>query len=94
MKIKLTKEASVRLREFLEAHEDAEALSTKEYVADFYESDPPFSVDLVFGRDAVYVDGAAVLRYDEEQDGWYIAERILEVGELRALLVAVGALEP
>ena len=93
MKIRLTQEQSAHMKAFLDAFEDAEALTAREYVADFYEADPPFSVDLVFSRDAVFVDGAAVLKYDEEQDGWYIAERIEDADTVRDLLTKAGALK-
>ncbi|MBQ8973653.1 MAG: hypothetical protein IJ074_11320 [Clostridia bacterium] len=94
MKLRLDAQKLSALKNYLEASEDAEALTAREYVADFYDAEAPFSVDLSFGKDCVYVDGAAYLRYDEAQDGWYIAERILDEDTLLALLEKSGAFAP
>ena len=80
MKLKLTMEQDAALRAFLENCEDAERLSEREYVVDLYDIERPVSLDLVFVRGGVGVDGAAELKYDDEQDGWYMGER-LELSE-------------
>lgn len=92
MKIALTDKEWTKLKAFLDAFEDAEALSTREYVVDFYEGDPPVSMDIVLTKDAIAVDGCAVLRYDEENEGWYITESIEDAEEVRRLLAQNGAL--
>ncbi|MBQ9951431.1 MAG: hypothetical protein IJO98_04740 [Clostridia bacterium] len=92
MKIELTAEQLAALKSFLNTFEDAEQLSDKEYVVDLYDIEPPISLDLSLGRNCVYVDGAAVLKFDEEMDGWYIGERIEEPQPVLRALTEAGAL--
>jgi len=94
MRIKLTQPQEEALKAFLERFEDAEQLSTREYVVDLYDIAEPVSLDLVFVRGGVAVDGAARLKYDEEQDGWYMGERLERPEDVRAALEQAGALEP
>lgn len=93
MKLKLTDAQNARLHAFLEGYEDAEQLSAREYVADLYEIQRPVSLDLVFVKGGVAVDGAAELKYDAEQDGWYMGERLERPEDVRAALVEAGALD-
>lgn len=92
MKIKLTQSQEEALRAFLEGFEDAEQLSTREYVVDLYDIPQPVSLDLVFVKGGVVVDGAAELKYDEAQDGWYMGQRLESQEEVRAALEQAGAL--
>ena len=92
MKIKLTETQEAALRAFLEQCEDAEQLSAREYVADLYDIERPVSLDLVFVKGGVAVDGAAELKYDGEQDGWYMGERLENEEEVRSALEQAGAL--
>ena len=92
MRIKLNEAQAASLKAFLEACEDAEQLSAREYVADLYDIDRPVSLDLVFVRGGIGVDGAAELRYDEEQDGWYMGERLQRPEEVLSALIQAGAL--
>ena len=92
MRIKLNEAQESALRSFLQDNPDAEALSAREYVVDLYDIEPPVSLDLVFVKGGIGVDGAAELLYDEELDGWYMGER-LETPELvLAALEQAGAL--
>ena len=93
MKIKLTMEQETALRAYLDSSDDAEQLSAREYVADLYDIDRPVSLDLVFVKGGVAVDGAAELKYDEEQDGWYMGERLERPEEVLEALTQAGALE-
>lgn len=93
MKIKLTQENEEALRAFLEDCEDAEQLSAREYVVDLYDIERPVSLDLVFVRGGVAVDGAAVLKYDEELKGWYMGERLDSPEQVLQALRACGALD-
>ena len=93
MKIKLTQSQEEALRAFLEGFEDAEQLSTREYVVDLYDIPRPLSLDLVFVKGGVAVDGAAELLYDEEQDGWYMGQRFDGPEDVRAALEQVGAFQ-
>ncbi|MBQ8963919.1 MAG: hypothetical protein IJ089_08990 [Clostridia bacterium] len=93
MKIKLTQSQEEALRAFLEGFEDAEQLSTREYVVDLYDIPRPLSLDLVFVKGGVAVDGAAELLYDEEQDGWYMGQRLDGPEDVRAALEQAGAFQ-
>ena len=93
MKIKLTQSQEEALRAFLEGFEDAEQLSTREYVVDLYDIPRPLSLDLVFVEGGVAVDGAAELLYDEEQDGWYMGQRLDGPEDVRAALEQAGAFQ-
>lgn len=64
------------LKAFLENSEDAEMLSEGEYVADLFDTDKPVTVNVRFEKDACHVLAAAYLLYDDQQDGWYMGERI------------------
>lgn len=92
MKLKLTEAQEAALRAFLEASEDAEQLSAREYVVDLYDIEQPVSLDLVFVRGGVAVDGAAELKYDEEQDGWYMGRRLEDPDDVLAALNSAKAL--
>ncbi len=92
MKLKLTETQTEALKKFLEASEDAERLSDREYVADLYDIERPLSLDLVFVRGGVAVDGAAELLYDEAQDGWYMGQRLDAPEAVLDALVEAGAL--
>ena len=76
MKVKLNEAQLGALKAWLDASEDAEQLSAREYVADLYDISRPVSLDMVFVKGGIGVDGAAELKYDEEQDGWYMGERL------------------
>ena len=93
MRIKLTQSQAADLRAFLDGFEDAEQLSAREYVVDLYDIDEPVSLDLVFVNGGVAVDGAAHLKYDPEQDGWYMGERIDSPEAVREALAQAGALQ-
>lgn len=92
MRIKLNEAQEQSLRAFLERCEDAERLSEREYVVDLYDIERPLSIDLVFVKGGIGVDGAAELRFDEEQDGWYMGERLENADEVLAALEQAGAL--
>ena len=90
MKLKLTQTQEDELRAFLDANEDAERLTEREYVVDLYDNEKPVSLDLVFVRGGIAVDGAAELKYDAEQDGWYMGERIDDADAVHAALAEAG----
>lgn len=73
MQINLPKD---KLQAFLDTNEDCEALAGGEYVADLFEGDMPITVNLRMENGECVVLAAARLLYDEEQDGWYMGERI------------------
>ena len=93
MKLKLTAEQDAALRAFLQKCDDAEALSAREYVVDLYDLERPVSLDLVFVKGGVAVDGAAELKYDDEQDGWYMGERLDAPEDVRVALEQAGAFD-
>ena len=92
MLLKLSEKEIARLRAFLDADADCEALSAQEYVADLYDIEAPVSLDLVVVKEGVRVDGACLLAYDEEMDGYYIAEPLTAPEEVRSALERAGAL--
>lgn len=92
MKLKITAEEKKALLAYLEASEDCEKLTEREWVMDIYETDTPASFDLVFMRESLFADGAEYLAYDEEQDGWYISGPIESADRAVEILRAAGAL--
>ena len=93
MRLKLNETQQNALRAFLDSCDDAEQLSAREYVLDLYDIARPISLDLVFVKGDVGVDGAAELKYDEEQDGWYMGERLDSADAVLDALVEAGAIE-
>ena len=92
MRLKLNEAQLNALRAFLDHFDDAEQLSAREYVVDLYDIARPISLDLVFIKGGVGVDGAAELKFDEEQDGWYMGERLEQPEEGLSALRACGAI--
>lgn len=92
MKLKITADEKKALKAYLEASEDCEKLSEREWVMDIYDSETPASFDLVFARESLFADGAEYLKYDEEQDGWYIAGPIESAEKAVEILRVAGAL--
>ncbi len=93
MKLNLTPAQLAALRGFLADYEDAESLSEREYVVDLYDIEKPVSLDLVFEKNGVAVDGAAELLYDAEEDGWYMGRRLEDPADVQTALEQAGALE-
>ncbi len=93
MRIKLNDAQLNALKAFLEASDDAEQLSAREYVVDLYDIERPISLDMVFVKGGIGVDGAAELKYDAEQDGWYMGERLDDLDAVLDALVQAGALQ-
>ena len=85
--------AKKQIQQLSRAREDAEQLSAREYVVDLYDIDRPISLDMVFVKGGIGVDGAAELKYDEEQDGWYMGERLDSADEVLDALAEAGAIE-
>ena len=92
MRIKLNEAQQAQLKAFLEASEDAEQLSAREYVVDLYDNARPVSLDIVFVKGGIGVDGAAELLYDEALDGWYMGARLEAPEQVRDALVRAGAI--
>ena len=92
MKLKITAEEKKALIAYMESSEDCEQLGPREWVMDVYDVETPASFDLMFMRESVFADGAEYLKYDEEQDGWYIAGPIESAEEAVEILRAAGAL--
>ena len=91
MLLPLSEKEAASLRAFLEANADCEAQAENEYVADLYDLEAPMTLDLVFVKGGVRVDGACLLAYDEEMEGYYIGEPVLEIEEVRRALMEAGA---
>ena len=91
MLLPLSEKEAASLRAFLEANADCEAQAENEYVADLYDLEAPMTLDLVFVKGGVRVDGACLLAYDEEMEGYYIGEPVLEIEAVRRALMEAGA---
>ena len=91
MLLPLSEKEAASLRAFLEANADCEAQAENEYVADLYDLEAPMTPDLVFVKGGVRVDGACLLAYDEEMEGYYIGEPVLEMETVRRALMEAGA---
>ena len=91
MLLPLSEKEAASLRAFLEANADCEAQAENEYVADLYDLEAPITLDLVFVKGGVRVDGACLLAYDEEMEGYYIGEPVLEMETVRRALMEAGA---
>lgn len=92
MKIKLNEAELLHLNAFLDQCPDAERLSGREAVLDLYDIERPISLNFVFVKGGISVDGAAELLYSEEDDGYYMGERIEDAQSVRAALIEGGAL--
>lgn len=91
MKIALTEQQRAQILAFLEGCEDAEQLSEGEYVVDLYDIPKPVSLDIILGKTGIGVEGAAELKYDASQDGWYMGERLERPEEVLQALGEAGA---
>lgn len=92
MRLHLTEAELARLGAFVDENEDCERLSNREAVLDSYDTQPPFTLNFVFVKGGIGIDGAFELSYSEEEDGWYLGERIDDPERVRALLSQIGAL--
>lgn len=94
MKLRLTDGEIAHLNAFLDACSDAERLSAREAVLDLYDIEQPVSMNFVFVKGGIGIDGAAELLYSEEERGFYMGERIEDPALVRAALEEAGALPP
>jgi len=92
MKLKLTDAEIAHLNAFLDQCPDCERLSAREVVLDLYDNELPVSMNFVFVKGGIGIDGAAELKYSEADDGYYMGERIEDVQQVRAALQEAGAL--
>lgn len=92
MKIKLTEAEILHLNTFLDQCPDAERLSSREAVLDLYDIARPISLNFVFVKGGIGVDGAAELLYSEADDGYYMGDRIEDAAAVRAAMEEGGAL--
>lgn len=92
MKIKLSEAEIAAFNAFLDACPDCERLSAREVVLDLYDNETPISLNFVFVKGGIGVDGAAELKYSEADDGYYMGERIEDAARVRAALEEAGAL--
>ena len=73
-----------KLKTFLDSDVDSEEISAGEYVADVYDIERPLTLNLALKKTGFEVLAAAYLKYDEEQDGWYMADRCEDAAEIKA----------
>ena len=93
MILNLSKSQQEKLLKYLNEDADAEQLSINEFVADFYDAEPPVTVNfLLTDNGEIEIAAAALLLYDEEQDGWYMGDRIEDESAILAALTASEAI--
>ena len=90
MKLRLSDAELAQLEAYLDRSPDCERLSKREAVLDIYDIEPPVSINFVFVKGGIGIDGAFELAYSEEDDGWYLGERIEDPARVRGLLEAAG----
>lgn len=94
MHIRLNEKEVAHLKDFLKTFEDAEQLSAREYVIDLYDNQTPVTMNFVFVKTGIGVDGAAELKYSEEEKAFYMSTRIEDPAVIRGALEEAGALPP
>lgn len=92
MRIKLSEAELKHLNAFLDDCPDCERLSAREVVLDLYDNEIPVSMNFVFVKGGIGVDGAAELKYSEADQGFYMGDRIEDADRVRSALVEAGAL--
>ena len=92
MRLKLSEAELKHLNAYLDQCEDCERLSAKEVVLDLYDNETPVSMNFVFVKGGIGVDGAAELKYSEEDQGYYMGDRIEDAQAIRSALEEAGAL--
>lgn len=92
MKIRLSEAEIAHLNAYLDQCPDCERLSAREVVLDLYDNETPVSMNFVFVKGGIGVDGAAELKYSEADQGFYMGDRIEDAGRVRAALEEAGAL--
>ena len=90
MKLRLTEKQLAQLNAYLDAGEDCERLSTREAVLDLYDIEKPVSMNIVFVKGGIAIDGAAYLLFSTEDDGYYMGERIMDADTVRDVLLEAG----
>ena len=92
MKLRLSDAELAHLNACLDGCPDCERLSSREVVLDLYDNERPVSMNFVFVKGGIGIDGAAELLYSETDDGYYMGERIEDAESVRAALEEAGAL--
>lgn len=92
MRLKLNEAELNHLNAFLDQCPDCERLSAREVVLDLYDNETPVSMNFVFVKGGIGVDGAAELKYSEADQGFYMGERIEDAAVIRSALEEAGAL--
>ena len=94
MRLRLSDAELMHLNAFLDSNSDCERLSAREAVVDLYDNEVPISMNFVFVKGGIGINGAVELKYSEEEKGYYMGERIEEIDRIRAALEEAGALPP
>lgn len=94
MRLRLSDAELAQLHTFLENCSDSEYLSAREVVLDLYDNETPISMNFVFVKGGIGVDGAIELKYSEEEKGYYMGDRIEDPARVRSALEEAGALPP
>ena len=92
MRLKLSEAELNHLNAYLDQCKDCERLSAREVVLDLYDNETPVSMNFVFVKGGIGIDGAAELKYSEEDQGYYMGDRIEDAQAVRSALEEAGAL--
>ena len=92
MRLRLSDAELMHLNAFLDSNSDCERLSAREAVVDLYDNEVPISMNFVFVKGGIGINGAVELKYSEEEKGFYMGDRIEDVQVIRASLEEAGAL--
>lgn len=92
MRLRLSEAELAQLNAWLDACSDCEWLSAREVVLDLYDIETPITMNFVFVKGGIGVDGAAELLFSQEDDGYYMGERIEDAERIRAALLEAGAI--
>lgn len=71
----------------LAASEDAEVLGERHYALDLYDNEPMLTLEIEFGKKGEpEVTAAALLKYSEELEGYYMDERVTDLAQVQQAL--------
>ncbi len=90
MKLRLNEKQLAQLNAYLDAGEDCERLSAREAVLDLYDIEKPVSLNIVFVKGGIAIDGAAYLLFSDADDGYYMGDRIMDADIVRETLIEAG----
>ncbi len=74
------------LTAFLKNCEDCEMISDGEYVVDLFTETPPLTLNIRVSDSTVTALAAAALIYSDDEDGWYMGDRVEDANAIAEAL--------